>query len=307
MLTSRERPRLAALLAAGALGLTALTGCGSGDGGASGKTDVVASFYPMAYLAGRVGGGDVAVSTLTTPGAEPHDLELTPKQVARVKDADLVVYIKGLQPAVDDAVTHQAKGRAFDAAAGVRLLPAPEGGEEDAGHGGNDPHLWLDPDRLATVAAALGERLARADAPHAAGYRERAAALTADLRALDTAYRDGLKSCARTTIVTAHAAFGYLADRYGLQQVPVAGVDPSSEPSPRRLAELTRQIRSTGATTVFTETLVSPKVAETLAREAGVRTAVLDPLEGIKPGSADDYLSVMRADLATLRTALGCS
>ncbi len=309
------------LVLASSLGLAALTGCGSsGDAAADGRTDVVASFYPLAFLAERVGGPDVSVTTLTRPGAEPHDLELTPKQVGRVGRADLALFIKGVQPAVDDAVAKHAKDAAFDAASHVKLIPAPaedehehehghedEHGDEGHDHGEQDPHLWLDPDRMATVATALGERLAEDDAAHAAGYRARAAALSAELKKLDGAFAAGLKSCTRDTLVTAHAAFGYLADRYKLKQISIAGVDASSEPSPRRLAELTHQIKDAGATTVFTETLVSPKVAEALAREAGVKTAVLDPVEGVKEGSRDDYLSLMRANLAAIKPALGCS
>ncbi|MBW8483513.1 metal ABC transporter solute-binding protein, Zn/Mn family [Actinomadura parmotrematis] len=305
--------RTLALLSAAALGAAALTACGDAGASGDGRTRVVASFYPMAWLSERVGGGAVQVTTLTAPGAEPHDLELTAKQVGRVGKARLVVYVKGVQPAVDDAVAKEAKGRALDAAATVPTLPATHLGEEEDeehGHGhaeaGYDPHLWLDPARMATVAKALGDRLAQADAAHAADYRARAAAVVKDLTALDGAYAGGLRACKQKTIVTAHAAFGYLAQRYGLRQVPVAGVDPAAEPSPRRLAELTGQVRASGATTVFTETLASPKVADALAREAGVRTAVLDPVEGIAKGSGGDYLSVMRANLSTLRTALEC-
>jgi zinc transport system substrate-binding protein len=326
----RRAVPLTAVAAAGLLGLTACGGSGAAAGG-KGGTEVVASFYPMAWLAQKVGGPDASVATLTKPGAEPHDLELTPRQVADIGEADFALYVKGVQPAVDKAVEQHAKDKSLDAASVVKTLPAPSGGDEhEHGHEGGheegheeghaedehgheeaevsyDPHVWLDPSRMATIATALGERLAAADSAHAAGYTSRAQSLAAELGRLDQQLRDGLKSCKRTTIVTAHAAFGYLADRYGLKQVSIAGVDPSNEPSPARLGELSREIKAAGATTVFTETLVSPKVAETLAREAGVRTAVLDPVEGVKEGSGDDYLTVMRRNLGTLRSALECS
>ncbi|WP_242901683.1 metal ABC transporter substrate-binding protein [Actinomadura terrae] len=310
--------RTAAVAVAGITALAGLTGCGgAGADGPSGRTDVVASFYPVAWLAKEVGGPDVAVQTLTKPGAEPHDLELTAKQVARIDKARLAVYVKGVQPAVDDAVAKHAKDSSLDAASLVRTLPPPAEGEEEhedgheheEGHGKAhyDPHVWLDPSRMATVATALGGKLAAADPEHATAYKERANTVAAKLTGLDQHYRDGLKTCGRRSIVTAHAAFGYLAERYGLRQVPIAGVDPTSEPSPKRIAELTGQIKAAGATTVFTETLVSPKVGEALAREAGVRTAVLDPVEGVASGSSDDYLTIMARNLATLRSALGCS
>ncbi|MFD0686643.1 metal ABC transporter substrate-binding protein [Actinomadura fibrosa] len=307
--------RAAAVALAGLAGATGLAACGDADaGGSGGRTEVVASFYPVAWLAGRIGGGDVSVRTLTKPGAEPHDLELTARQVADVGKADYAVYVKGVQPAVDEAVEKHAKSKSLDAASVVKTLPPPTGGEEEEHEGDHehadtnyDPHIWLDPSRMATIATALGDRLAKADAPHAAGYRDRAKAVATELSALDRQYRDGLKTCKRNTIVTAHAAFGYLAERYGLRQVPIAGVDPTSEPSPKRIAELSGQIKTAGATTVFTETLVSPKVAQTLAKEVGVKTAVLDPVEGVAEGSSDDYLTIMRKNLETLRPALECS
>jgi len=294
--------------------LLAVAACGGGSRTDSG-TRVIAGFYPMAWLSEQVGGAAVSVDTLAGPGAEPHDLELTPRQIAALSEADLVVYVKGLQPAVDQAVSKHAEDHGLDAASLVRTLPPPDtGGRHDEEREGSehertsfDPHLWLDPSRMATVATALGERLAEVDPDHAADYRAGAETTAARLTALDREFQAGLKGCRRRTMITAHAAFGYLADRYGLEQVPVAGVDPAAEPSPRRLAELTRTIRETGAGTVFTETLVSPKVAQALAREAGVRTAVLDPVEGLAEGSRDDYVSLMRKNLQTLRTALDCA
>ncbi|WP_245623020.1 metal ABC transporter substrate-binding protein [Spirillospora albida] len=316
MLTLRTPLRPLSLTAAAVLALGGLAACGDADAGSSGEPEVIASFYPVAWLAERVGGPDATVRTLTKPGAEPHDLELTARQIADVGEADLTFYVKGVQPAVDDAVGKHGKGKALDAATLVKTLPPPaeeEHGQEEEEHGheehesSHDPHIWLDPSRMATIATALGDRLASVDAPRAAAYRERAKTLAAQLTALDGRYRDGLKTCKTKSVVTAHAAFGYLTDRYGLRQISIAGVDPANEPSPKRLAELTHEIEEAGATTVFTETLVSPKVAQTLAREAGVKTAVLDPVEGIAAGASGDYLTIMQKNLDTLRPALGCS
>ncbi|SEG60290.1 zinc transport system substrate-binding protein [Thermomonospora echinospora] len=314
-MTCRSLRRALSLTALTATALLTATACGGGDGPGSDGTRVAAAFYPMAWLSERVGGSEVSVDTLTKPGAEPHDLELTPRQIADLGESDLVVYVKGLQPAVDKAVREHAGDHALDAAATVRTLPPPAEGEhaheEGDGHGHEetsyDPHVWLDPSRMATIATALGERLAKTDPAHAGTYRANAKTLAGQLTALDEEFRTGLDGCKRRAMVTAHAAFGYLADRYGLEQVSVAGIDPAAEPSPGRLAELTHEIRENGATTVFTETLVSPKVAQALAREAGVRTATLDPVEGLADGSRGDYLSIMRQNLRTLRTALECS
>ena len=304
---ARNLARSGALLA---IVLTGATACGSpaGTAATNGKTRVIGAFYPMAWLAERVGGNAVSVGTLTRPGAEPHDLELTPRQVVDVGSAAYVVYVKGVQPAVDDVVRQHAKGRSLDAASVVKTLPATAEEPGTEPHTTSyDPHIWLDPSRLAAVATTLGDRLAAVDAAHAATYRANAASVAADLNELDRGFRSGLTSCAQKTIVTSHAAFGYLADRYGLRQVPIAGVDPQNEPSPKRLAELTSEVRADKVSTIFTERLVSPKIAQTLATEAGVRTATLDPVEGVAAGSGDDYLSVMRRNLTTLRTALECA
>ena len=317
-----RRP-LAALLT-----LAALAGCtdrAGATGFTGGRLDVVTSFYPLQFLSERIGGGAVTVTTLTKPGAEPHDVELNPRQVSDVADAGLVVYLHGFQPAVDDAVALEAKDRAFDAASVVQLLPIDEGadhepGEEQAETGdGMDPHVWLDPVRFATIGDRLAERLGQADPSHAADYTARAAAVHAELNALNTEYATKLRDCRRRELVTSHSAFNYLATRYGLTQVGITGISPEAEPSPRRLAAVAAEARATGATTIFFETLVSPKVAETIAREIGARTAVLDPLEGLaepahggkpqnnpgdEPGA--DYFSVMRENLAALTAALGC-
>jgi zinc transport system substrate-binding protein len=300
-------------LLAAILALGVLTGCAV-SAAADARPAVVTAFYPLEFLSRRLGGDRIAVTNLTKPGAEPHDVELNPRQVGLISDAALVVYLKGFQPAVDEAVEQEAPGRAFDVGTTVELLPIAEeehehvpGEEEHAeAAGGRDPHVWLDPVRFATITDALGERLAATDPAHAADYRARATAMHAELDSLNTEYADGLRDCARREIVTSHEAFHYLAERYGLTEIGITGVSPEAEPSPRRLAEVADQARATGTTTIFFETLVSPKVADTIAREVGARTAVLDPLEGLaEPGA--DYFSVMRSNLAALRQALGCS
>ncbi|MGY1600946.1 metal ABC transporter substrate-binding protein [Geodermatophilus sp. SYSU D00815] len=304
----------------------AVAGCGADGqdgGGSGGGLTVVAGFYPLEWAAQRIGGDRVAVSSLTPPGGEPHDLELTPQDVGAVADADLLVYLEGFQPALDEAAASEAGDSAWDAgeAADLSLTAEDEhaeeehaeeeaGGEESAHEheGGVDPHFWLDPVRLAAVGDALAERLAGIDPDGAATFEENAAALRADLEALDAEMREGLAGCAVTTLVTAHDAFGYLADRYGLDVVGISGLSPSQEPDPAQLAEISALVTERGVTTVYTETLVDPAVAETVAAEAGVRTAVLDPLEGLTDESAgDDYLEVMRSNLTTLREGQSCT
>ncbi len=304
---------LAGLVAGTALAAT--TSCGAAASGTSGTGDkpaVMAAFYPLQWLSQQVGGADVTVAGLTKPGVEPHDLELTARQVADIQESNLVVYIKGVQPAVDEAVAAHAPDRSFDAASVVKTLPATADEHEgETGDGGEhsgvgyDPHIWLDPSRLATIATDLGARLATADPAHAAAYRDRAAKAAAELTMLDKEYQQGLATCTARAIVTSHAAFGYLADRYKLEQVGISGIDPDSEPSPARLAEVADVAKQKNVTTIFTEELVSPKVAEVLAKEVGAKTAVLNPIES-RPATGD-YLSAARQNLEALRTALGCT
>ena len=280
-----------ALLAA----IATVAACGGGNDATSDRRSVLASFYPLEYAAKLVSGGTVEVENLTPPGAEPHDLELTPRDVARVHDADVVLYLDaGFQPAVDDAVA-EASGEVVDLLDGLQLRDA-IGGETVS-----DPHVWLDPALYARIVERIGQVL---DSP------ERAQRLETRLRALDAAFRAGLDSCKRRELVTSHAAFGYLAARYDLEQVPLTGVTPEAEPTPRKLEEAVKRVRETGATTIFFETLVSPRVAETVARETGARTAVLNPIEGLteeQVADHDDYFTLMRANLRALREGLDCN
>lgn len=304
--------RTVAGVAVAALVAGSAAACGS-SGPADGGLSVVAGFYPLQFVAQRVGGEGVRVVNLTQPGAEPHDLELSPSQVGEISDADLALYLHGFQPAVDEAI-EQAGVAALDASPLVPLIEATEGhghdeGEEHAAEeeGGTDPHVWLDPTRLATIAEAVAAKLAELDPEGATGYQDRVAALRTELTALDGEFADGLRDCERRELVVSHAAFGYLADRYDLRQIPITGLSPETEPTPGQLADAAEEAREVGATTIFFETLVSPAVAEAVAEAVGAGTAVLDPIEGLEPGSNGDYLSVMRANLTTLRSALGCA
>lgn len=297
-----------------AVGLTAACGADSGGGGADGRVDVVAAFYPLQYVAERVGGDAVRVTNLAKPGAEPHDLELNPGQVGQISEADVIVYLDGFQPAVDEAVEQSGGDRAFDVAGVEPLRNAADDGHAHEGEGaaaekssGKDPHVWLDPTRLATIADRVAERFGKADPDRSADYTARAQALRTELTALDQEYAQGLATCQRRELVTAHSAFGYLAARYQLEQVGITGITPEDEPSPKRLAEVADEAKEHGATTIFFETLVSPKVAETIAREVGAKTAVLDPIEGLPEGGGGDYVSVMRTNLTALKAALSCS
>ena len=273
------------------VGVALVAGCGSGGGGRR----VVAAFYPLAFAAQTIGGPSLHVRNLTPAGAEPHDIELTPKDVAEVQKASVVLYLShGFQPALEHAV-RDASGTRVDVLQGIGLR---EGVGDEAGKA--DPHVWLDPVLYARIVRRIGAVL---------GKPRTASKLASRVLALDGSYRSGLAHCARHEFVTTHAAFGYLAARYGLKQLAITGLDPESEPTAQRLASLARLVRRDHIRTVFFERLVSPKLAQTVAREAGVGTAVLDPIEGLTPSEASHgatYLTLMRQNLAALRKELAC-
>jgi zinc transport system substrate-binding protein len=287
--------RLAALLL-----LVPLTGCAALAADDDGRVRVTAGFYPLAWVAERVGGAEVHVTGLADPGVEPHDIEPTFARTVALAQADLVVVEHGLQPAIDEAVAQHAEGTVLDVTDVVRMRPGDV-------HDGVDPHFWLDPALLADVGDAVAAELAELDPPHAASFLTNAEALRADLTSLDRAFHEGLDQCERYVVVSSHDAFGYWA-KYGIEIAPVAGLTPDAEPTPAGIARLQQLIRDEGITTVFSERLASRELTDSLARDLGLRTSVLDPIEGLtSEGSQDDYLSLMRENLTALEEANGCT
>jgi zinc transport system substrate-binding protein len=270
---------------------------------------VVGAFYPVAYAAQRVGGSRVQVTNLTPAGAEPHDLELTPNQFDEILDAD-VVFDMGhrFQPAVEEA----AKERDKPTLTLLDRLPIRAGNKKVAEGDPNalDPHVWLDPVLMQDIVKQVQTALTKADPKGRGVYARNADVFIRQLKALDERYRKALADCSIHVIVTSHEAFGYLAKRYGLQQEGVAGLSPDAEPDAKRIAQLTDLVRRDHIKVVFTETLVSPRIADTLAREAGVTTDVLDPLEGLSDSAIAhhaNYLTVMSKNLSKLGRALDCN
>ena len=335
-----KRILAAACAAATALTLSACISPNASGGSSSkdGKLTVMASFYPLQYLAEKIGGEHVSVSSLTPDGAEPHDLELSPKMVDSLASADAVVYLAGFQSAVDEAVEQHAPKTVIDVSPAADLIEAgtdanhPAEDEEEAtdeaqsgeteahdhDHEGHeheghehhhdmsaDPHFWLDPTRMAHAATLVGDKLAEADSAHADVYKANAKALAEELTTLGNTLVTKTSSCKVKTFVTAHTAFGYLADRTGLTQVGISGLDPESSPSPARLAEIAQIAKEQGVTTIFTESLIDPKVAQTLADDLGITTAVLDPIES-QTDASKDYAAVMQANIDALTKANNC-
>ncbi|MFT3889831.1 MAG: metal ABC transporter substrate-binding protein [Arachnia sp.] len=315
------------------IAVLALSACGGGPSGESPSTGatggttpagdsltVVTAFYPLEWASSQVLGDAGTVTTLTAPGVEPHDLELTPRQVASLADADLVVYLKGFQSAVDEAVEQSGAKNVLDVSTVVNLVPTAEEHEHehdeadddeeeghDHDHGAFDPHFWQDPERMVAVVNALKDKLSAAMPDDATQLSANAEATVKTLNDLNGEFTTGLASCERKEFITTHEAFHYLAERYGLTQIGISGINPDAEPSPARVAEIHDEAKEHGITTIFFETLTSPALAEAIAGDLGLKTAVLDPLEGVtatSPGT--DYPSIMRANLEALRTANGC-
>jgi zinc transport system substrate-binding protein len=299
---SDVNPRRSLLGAPLLVAALALTGCGLGQQGSdsSGKVPVVASFYPLQFATQQIGGSRVTVNTLTKPGAEPHDVELTPQDVGTVSKARLVIFEKGLQGAVDSAVESQGGDRGLDVAPAARL-------DLRLATGTTDPHFWMDPQRYAAVGRAIATRLSSVDPANKAEYEKNAAAFEDRLDALSAEFTAGLATCRRKDIVTSHSAFSYLARRFGMKQIAINGISPEQEPQAAALAAVSRYVRANGVTTIYAETLVSPAIARTVASESGAKVATLDPLEGLtKTSAGKDYFEVMRSNLKALRAGQGC-
>jgi len=336
MPSAPPRRVLSAILTATALALTTAacqSGSDTGSGAGSADGSVVTSFYPLQFATQQITGGRLPVTVLTKPGAEPHDLELAPQDIGGMTKARLVVYADGFQPAVDEAVGLVDAAKVLDVADVAKLVPAStddsdhadesgtetepndttEAGEAGDGHdghdhGADDPHFWLDPSRYAAVAQAISARLSADDPENAATYAKNTAVFVEKLSELDDEMRTGLRQCTVKELVTSHAAFGYLAARYGFHQRGITGVSPEAEPSAAALKAVGDLVRSAGVTTIYQETLVEPHFAQTVAESTGAKVATLDPIEGITSASVgSDYFEVMRSNLVALREGQECS
>ena len=286
------------------LGSLLLSACG---GGTSGKPLALTSFYPLYYFTAQIAGDRLTVRNLVPTGAEPHDWEPKAKDVADITNAAILVYNgAGFEHWTAKTLQSAKSSKRVDIVAteGLTLLAPPSA--EEAKELPNDPHVWLDPTLAKEVARKIAAGLIKADPAGRATYEQNLAALIAKFDDLNVQFVSGLRTCERREMITSHAAFGYLARRYGLEQIAVEGLTPDAEPTPARLAAVTKIARDRKATTIFFETLVSPKVAETVAKEIGARTLVLDPLEGVQDESKQNYFTVMGENLANLQTALGC-
>lgn len=280
------------------------------------SSGLAATIYPLEYITARLSQGITTVSAVVPPGVEPHDFEPKPTDVARMMRAPLVVAngagVDGWVDALRPDIT--AKHRLWVYAEAVPFIPRMgeehDEHEEEHDHGTLDPHAWLDPVRMQEATKALALELEALYPNLTLTIEENKALLLADLESLDAAYSSGLRSCKTRKVFVSHDAFGYLGKRYDLTFIPLSGISPTEEPSAGRLAEITTEAKKEGATTIFFETLVSPDIAETVAREAGLITAVLNPIEGQTEQEASEkkeYLDFMMDNLQALQKALVCA
>ena len=291
------------------------------------KIQIVAGFYPLAYAAEGVAGDLAEVVSLAGPGIEPHDLELTPGDVAKINDADLVVYIPEFIPALDAVVKTLDQSKVINATQGITLISgdshshegeeahseeeghSDEGEEahsEEEGHSdesATDPHIWLNPSNMVLIGNSIAKALSALTSDSA--IDENRSSFENGLNALATDYTAKLANCSIKALVVSHEAFGYIANAYGFEQVGISGLSPEAEPSPARLAEVAKIAKAENATTIYYESLVDPKVAKTLADELKITAEMLDPLES--PPASGDYLSVMQQNLDTLVKGQVCS
>ena len=273
------------------------------------QVTVAASFYPLAFLAEEIGGDAVSVLQVTPGGTEPHDYEPSPQQLVAIHNADVFLMNGEGVDAWGDAIFDELyeKGIAtIRMTDSIELIDSPSKEEE---HDEYDPHIWLNPVLMQEEAILIQDAFIEADPAHAELYRTNTTRLLAELEDLDSAYRTGLADCAQTFIVTSHNAFRYMTKEYGFESLAIAGIDAEEEPSAARIAELANLAQEKNIKYIFFETLVSPKLAETVANEIGAESLVLNPLEGLTADEAEqghDYLSVMYSNLENLRTAMQC-
>lgn len=319
-----------ALIGAATLSLSA---CGNVENGAasdSGSADntIVASFYPLAYLAEQISGETAEVINLT-PSGEAHDTELSAADIDTMANADAVLYLSGFQPAIDEAIETTKPAQLLDVADSVALVASSEheselnhdhdhaaehdhehehehAAEHDHDHGTFDPHFWLDPQRMRGAITPTVELLTKVFPQHAETYKANGQRLDEELVKLDESYDTKLATCSTPTVVVAHEAYGYLAERFGFTQIGVSGIDPEQETSAQRLEQVAKVAKEAQVKVLFSESALSAKDTKTLAETLGIKTEVLDPLE-IQIDPEQDYIAVMQSNLEKLTSAMSCT
>lgn len=290
-------------------------GCGNNQEIAhefDGRLTVLTSVFPAYALAIRVAGDAADVTNLTSGSADPHDFQLTTRDIRSIQEADLVVTIGlGLEPWLDRILSKKDLRNRPRIALGEKLDGLIE--SEDAEHihehadhshhhGTINPHVWLDPTKAVEMTRLIEAEFARIDPANAEVYRENANKCITELESLDAEIRDLLAPCADVPFVTLHDAFPYLVERYGLQQVGFIEPNANVEPTPSYVVELSGLIRDRGVRVIFTEPGARSRLLEQLSKDLDLTIATLDPLE--RGEEADDYFDGLRRNATSLRSAL---
>ncbi len=270
------------------------------------KLQVTTSFYPLYFFAGQIAGDKAEIKNITPSGSEPHDYEPTSQDIAGIEKSNLLILNGGVET-WGDKIKENLKGK------NVEVVVAGEGFlnqtlDED-GKRITDPHVWLSPELAKKEVQKITDGFIKVDPGNIIIYQNNQNKLNKELDQLNSEYRNGLSGCQRKDIITSHAAFGYLATSYGLNQVSIAGLSPDEEPSAKQLADIANFAKKENVKYIFFESLVSPKLSETIASEIGAKTLVLDPLEGLSDDNTKagkNYFTVMRDNLKSLQEALEC-
>lgn len=273
------------------------------------QLSVAASFYVLEHVATQVGGEDVTVRSFVPAGVDAHEFEPTPKDIQTLESSDVFLYHgAGLDPWAGEVASDLRLS-------GVRVVEMTdsfelrEGPSEQGDEPVRDPHIWVDPQRMIRVVEIVRDALAQEDPEHASGYQERATAYIQKLQALDNEIAQGLSQCSGNTIIVAHDAFQYFADRYGLKMIAISGLSPEDEPSTQEISEMVKLVRANDVRVLFVEPLATPQYVETIAKEVGAEVRTLNPIEGLTPEertAREDYISIQRKNLANLQDALEC-
>lgn len=278
--------------------MVALSGCGDEKRADDGKLDVVASFYPMAEFSRQIGGDLVHVKTMVSDGVEPHDWEPTAKDLSLLSKADVFVYNGGVESWAEQAIRSVDNKK-------MAVVKAGEGLIEVGPH--PDPHVWVSPLKAAGEVKVIADAFSKKDPAHSEIYQKNADAYIKKLMKLDADLHEVAKASKRKAFITTHAAFGYLAKDYGLKQIPAMGINPESEPAPADLTKLVQLIKKEKIPYVFSETLLSPKVSQTIAKSSGAGVLTLNPVAGLTPEekkNKEDYISIMEKNIVNLKKAL---
>jgi len=270
------------------------------------KLQVVTSFYPLYYFATQIAGDKADIKNITPSGAEPHDYDPSVQDVAQIEKSNMLVLNGGVESWGDKIRDNLKETNVTIITAGEGLLTQQV---EEEGKNQIDPHVWLDPIRAKQEAHAIELGFEKVDPANSSYYQKNEKILDDRFDQLDSVYKTGLAQCGQKDIITAHAAFGYLATRYNLKQVTITGLSPDSEPSAQQLADVIKFAKTNNVQYIFFESLMSPKLSQTVATEIGAHTLVLDPIEGVSDDdmkAGKNYFTIMQENLKNLQLALQC-